>query len=117
MNHKAPHPNANAILAALPINERQRFQRAATPVQLKSGAQLSEAGRSIPDVYFPTSAVLAVLSVTGDDVAVQSALVGCEGMAPLAPFHQVDTVSERLIVQVPGEALRMSTEALHDSLS
>jgi len=68
--------------------QRKLFLDAATPVTLSANKVLVEAEQPIQHVYFPTSAVLSVLSVMTNRVAVETAVVGFEGMAPLSAFHR-----------------------------
>jgi PAS domain S-box-containing protein len=117
MTNKAAHPNVNALLAALTTEQRRHFLDVATPVNLKEGKVLTDSEQPIQDVFFPTTAVLSILSVMTNKVAVETAVVGYEGMAPLGAFHQVDRTAEQVIVQVPGEALRMSRQAFHTALA
>ena len=107
----------NALLAALAPEQRRHFMEAATRLTLAPGKVVSDAEQLIQHVYFPTTAVLSVLSVMTNRVAVETAVVGSEGMAPLAAFHQVESAAEQVIVQVPGEALRMTREAFHTALA
>ena len=97
--------------------QRKLFLDAATPVTLSANKVLVEAEQPIQHVYFPTSAVLSVLSVMTNRVAVETAVVGFEGMAPLSAFHHVDSAAEQVIVQVPGDALRISRETFHRLLA
>lgn len=117
MTHKASHPNGNALLAALTPEQRKPFLDATTPVTLVPGKVLAEAEQPIRSVVFPTSAVLSVLSIMTNKLAVETAVVGYEGMSPLAAFHGVDAAPEQVIVQVPGEGLRMSREDFHAALA
>jgi PAS domain S-box-containing protein len=111
MHAKAPHPGSNGILAALAPDQRQRVLEDATLVTLEPARVISDAEQPIEFVYFPTTCVLSVLSMTTAKVAVETGVVGYEGMAPITAFHQLDRAAEQVIVQVPGEALRMTRAA------
>jgi PAS domain S-box-containing protein len=114
---KPPHTGTNALLEALPADQRQRFLGVATAVSLESGKVIADAEQPIQYVYFPTTAVLSILSVTTAKMGVETAVVGYEGMSPLAVFHQVDRTAEQVVVQVPGDALRMTREDFHAALA
>ena len=103
----------NGLLAALPPDQRQRVIGVAKFVSLTENKVLTEAEQPIQFVYFPTTAVLSVLSVMTNGIGVETAVVGWEGMAPLAAFHHVERAAEQVIVQVPGDALRISRQDFH----
>jgi PAS domain S-box-containing protein len=115
----ATHPECtNDLIASLPPEQRERFLAHATHVVLQPNKVLQQqAEQPIQDVYFPLTAVLSVLSVTGNGIAVETAVIGREGMASLAAFHQATFSAEQTIVQVPGTALRMTREAFHAALA
>jgi PAS domain S-box-containing protein len=117
MMRKPLHPNTNGLLAALSPEQRRHFVDAASPVALAPNKVLAESEQAIQYVYFPTTAVLSVLSVMTNRVAVETAVVGFEGMAPIGAFHRVDAAAEQTIVQVPGDALRMTRQAFHTALA
>lgn len=107
---KIERPEGNSLLAGLPpAQERQLLDRAER-LTLGSGTVIAEAEWPVEFVVFPLTAVLSVLSVLSDASAVESAVIGREGMAPLAAFHGVEAVAEQTIAQVPGEVLRISLE-------
>jgi PAS domain S-box-containing protein len=116
-NGKPQHRGHNALIAALPADQRGHFLDAATLVTLSPGKVLSDSEQLIHYVFFPTTAVLSVLSVMTNRVAVETAVVGSEGMAPLAAFHGVDSSAEQVIAQVPGEVLRMTRQDFHRVLA
>lgn len=111
MSDKPTRREGNALLALLPPHEAQRIHDRAELVTLASRDLISDSERPIEYVYFPTTAVLSVLSVMTDGSAVETAVVGNEGMAPLSAFHDVPSAAEQIIAQVPGESLRISASA------
>ena len=74
---------------------------------MHEGTAIVDPEKPIEHVVFPLTAVLSTLSVLPDRSAVETAVTGNEGMAPLAAFHGVDVVPEHVVVQVPGEVLRV----------
>ena len=115
--NKLGHPGTNGLLAALSTDQRRHFLDSATMVSLRPNKVLSEAEQLIQHVYFPTTSVLSLLSVMTNRVAVETAVVGYEGMAPLAAFHHVESAAEQVIVQVPGDALRLTRQDFHRVLA
>lgn len=117
MPQKFPHPRANTLLDSLSPEQRFQFTQHAEMVMLAAGQVLATPERPITHVHFPTTAVLSVLSVIDEKTAVETGVVGYEGLSPLAAFHQLDEVNERIIVQVPGESLRMVLGAFHAAVA
>jgi CRP-like cAMP-binding protein len=107
---KAVQGDGNSLLARLPSALHSHLLEQCELVTLDAGRIVTDSEQAIDSVYFPVTAVLSVLSVMTDKSAVETAVVGREGMAPLAAFHGVDAAAEQVIVQVPGTALRMSRE-------
>ena len=54
----------NRLLAALPLEDWDRWRYLLVPVQWARGQILVEAGAAMPHVYFPMSAVAAWISHT-----------------------------------------------------
>lgn len=102
-------PPTNRLLAALPPREYERLLPHLEPVSLAFQAALYQPGQLIEHVYFPTSGVVSVLTpADGKATGVEIAVIGWEGVAGLPVFLGVPTTPARAVVQVPGEALRMS---------
>lgn len=106
---KAVRGPENALLARLPADTYRRILEQTDPVSLVAGKIIADPDQAIREVYFPVSTVLSVLSMT-DRIGVEAAVIGYEGMAPLAAFHGVEAAAEQIMVQVPGDALRMRRE-------
>ncbi len=66
-------------------------------------------------VYFPTSGIVSMLSLVDETHVVEVALVGKEGVVGLPAFFDEEKATARCLVQVEGEALRLSTQAFHDA--
>ena len=97
----------NRLLAALPVAEYERLLPHLEPCVLARGDVLHDHERPIEEVYFPTGALISLVSVMADGSAVEAATVGREGMAGMAAFHGVGVAAEQAFAQVPGEALRL----------
>ena len=65
----------------------------------------------IPYVYFPTGAVVSLLIVMDDGMAVEVVTMGNESMVGLPVFLGVEATHGRAIVQIAGAALRMPATA------
>jgi CRP-like cAMP-binding protein len=110
-------PPGNRLLAQLPTDEYHRLlpRLKVIPLALK---QVLYAARSVIDYsYFPNYGVLSALTVMEDGRAIEVATIGDEGMVGLPLLVGAKTTSNRVIVQVPGEAMRMSEDVLREEVS
>ena len=102
-------PIANSLLAALPGRDYQRLLARVEPVTLTFGEVLYRPGEPIRHVYFPTDALVSLLTLVEGHMALEIGLVGREGMLgiPLALGTHESPV--RALVQGTGTALRMTS--------
>jgi CRP-like cAMP-binding protein len=98
----------NRLLAALPAEEQELLSSVLTHAYLDRGAVLWDSGRSIQQVCFPENALVSMLSVMSDGTAIETAMVGRDGMVGLPIFHGVDRTALHAFVQIPGEAFVVS---------
>src|SRR5277367_3555654 len=78
---------------------------------------LYEARSPIDYAYFPNRGVVSALTVMEDGRAIEVARIGDEGMVGLPLLVGAKTTSNRMIVQVPGEAVRMAEDVLREEVS
>jgi CRP-like cAMP-binding protein len=107
----------NFILAALPDEEYARLRERLEPVDLDLKQLIYETDQPIRHAYFPTSAVLSMISQVDGEAAVEVATIGREGMAGLPVFLGVGASPNTIFAQIPGLALRMRAEQLRDVLA
>jgi CRP-like cAMP-binding protein len=112
-----PPPPANKLLAALPRAEFEHLKPYLELAPLAIKTVLYKPDHSLSHVYFPTTAVLSLLTVLKDGSSIEVGLVGREGMAGLAAFLGAPTPRVRCMVQVPGEAYRMRAQNFRDQVS
>jgi CRP-like cAMP-binding protein len=110
-------PPGNRLLARLPPDEYQRLRRHLQLVPLALKHVLYEARSSVDYAYFPNRGVVSALTVMEDGRAIEVATIGDEGMVGLPLLVGAKTTANRLIVQVPGEALRMAEDVLRQEVS
>lgn len=104
-------PPRNRLLASLPSDDFAEVARALERVELDIKEVMFDVDRPIEHVYFPESAVISVLSVMADGSAVETATVGHEGMIGLPVFLGTDQMSAQAFCQIPGAALRTTSDA------
>src|SRR5277367_142389 len=110
-------PQGNRLLARLPPAEYQRLRPRLQVVPLALKHVLYEARWSIDYAYFPNRGVVSALTVMEDGRAIEVATIGDEGMVGLPLLVGARTTANRVIVQVPGEALRMAKDVLREEVS
>jgi hypothetical protein len=76
----------NRLLAAFLVGERLRLGSEMRLVELGMRGQIYDIGAVITEVYFPLNCVISVVAAVEDDVAVEVAMIGYEGMAGLPAF-------------------------------
>jgi CRP-like cAMP-binding protein len=104
----------NHLLGALPAHEWQALAPDLDLVQLCAEQLLCDSGQRIHHVYFPTTAIVALLHTMEDGSSVEVAAVGREGMTGVPVLTGGDTMPTRVQVQCAGFAYRMSAQALRE---
>ena len=105
----------NQLLALLPDAEREGLFPNLEPVPLNLGDVLHEPQDSIEHVYFPNTGVVSMLTVLRERASIEVGTIGKEGMVGLPIFLGVNRMLNRAVVQVPGEAMRLSVEVFKDA--
>jgi CRP-like cAMP-binding protein len=105
-----PRP-ANALLAALPGEERDVVLAEAEQAPMTFQLVLQEVNEPIGHLWFPASGVMSVLSEMEDGSVVEVATVGREGMVGLPLVLDARQSAQRIFVQIPGQGLRLSAAA------
>jgi CRP-like cAMP-binding protein len=109
-------PISNKLLAALPRAAMRDILPALEPVTLVLGDVLHEPGQPLRHVYFPLSCLVSLIVVVEDQLALEVALVGREGVVGVSLVLGADLSPVRAVVQGGGSALRMTRAALRTAL-
>ena len=104
---KPTHVAGNRLLASLSPFMHAAFIAESEIVHLREGDALVDPDVLIQHVVFPVTCVLATLSVLPDRTAVETAVTGYEGVAPVAVMNGVNAIPEHIITLMPGEARRV----------
>ena len=70
-----------------------------------------DADSPLDHVLFPDSGVVSVVAVYADGSIIEMATIGREGCTSVQAIFGAERSSVRLLVQIPGDATRMSREA------
>jgi CRP-like cAMP-binding protein len=102
----------NQLLAALSTEKYQRLIPYLELVKLPLRQVLHEPGEKIEYVYFPTDAMISLVSIMQDGSTVEVALVGKEGMVGIPVILGGNFTITQAVVQIAGSALRMEANVL-----
>jgi len=100
-------PTSNALLAALPAVELERWVRHLEPATMPLGEVLYESGHTMSHAYFPTSSIVSLLYVTEDGASAEIAVVGREGIVGISLFMGGESTPSRAVVQSAGMGFRL----------
>lgn len=106
----------NDILAALLNSEYNHLSSRLERVDLKAGEIVYQAGQRIEYVYFPESAVVAMIDTLEDGGTVEVGIIGHEGMVGINIFLGALATPDRAVTQIAGSAMRMKTRDLKAEL-
>jgi CRP-like cAMP-binding protein len=100
----------NQLLSALDQVDLQRWQPHLEPVHLALGQVLGESGHAPTFVYFPTTAIVSLQSVTEDGASSEIAVVGNDGIVGLSLFMGGNAMPSEAVVQSAGQGYRMRAQ-------
>jgi len=95
------------LLASLPDAERERLAPYLEEVVLDFRQVLIEPNKEITTVYFPYDAITSTIQEMFDGDAVETGLMGVEGLVGLQVWLHTRTTPTRTFVQVAGKAQQM----------
>ena len=102
----------NNLLSVLPQSDFNRIKHYLVPVDLPLGKVLCESGGKLSNVFFPTTAIVSLLSVMENGASAEIAVVGNEGIVGIALFMGGETMTNRIVVQSAGKAYQLSDKIL-----
>jgi len=105
-------PEDNMLLALLSGRSATDAREALTPVELRFGDILHAAYQAQEYVYFPTAGIVSILYRMRSGASAEIALTGKTGMVGLAAYFEGDASTVNAIVQVPGQAYRMTARKM-----
>lgn len=106
------NPQKNRLLAALTGEEWQRWQPLLEHVELPLGYVLYEPGTTMTQMYFPTTAIISLLYVLENGASAEIAVVGNDGLVPVAMFMGGGSTPSRAVVQSAGHGFRLDAKDL-----
>ncbi len=109
-------PIRNDLLRALVSSEYQHLSSKLEQVDLKLGEIIYKADQRIDHVYFPETAVVAMIDTVDDGGTIEVGIIGREGMVGINIFLGCLVTPDKAIVQISGTAMRMKTSDLRKEL-
>ncbi|MGO4330949.1 Crp/Fnr family transcriptional regulator [Cupriavidus sp. 2TAF22] len=109
-------PDVNHLLLGLPREDWGAISDYVELVRMRPGQLLSESGQQASHVYFPTTAVVSMLSYLEDGTAIEIATVGNEGMIGIPVVTGGYAMPFRLEVQTAGYGFRLAANRLRQEL-
>src|SRR5271166_3637366 len=107
----------NRLLLALPSRHLKRLMPELECIRCQRGQILLDADSSLDHVFFPDSGVVSVVAVSSDGSVIEMATLGREGCTGIQAFFGAKSSSVRLLVQIPGSAIRMSRAAFAQAMA
>jgi len=107
----------NRLLAALPEKPYQRLQPHLEPFAFEHAKILYEIGEPIKYCYFPSDAVVSLVTQMEDGKIVEVGLVGNEGVTGLPFLLGQKKSAERAIVQIPNGGMRVKAAVILDEFN
>jgi CRP-like cAMP-binding protein len=98
----------NNLLAALSQGDLDRLSSDLCPVSLSLRQILYETGGPLEHVYFIEEGVASVLTTMANGATIEVGMIGAEGMAGLPALLGGEISAQHVVVQIPGNALRMN---------
>jgi CRP-like cAMP-binding protein len=103
---------SNGVLSQLSEGDLSRIAPLLVPEDLKLAEIVIEAYSPLDSVWFLTSGIVSNVQLMQDGSMVEAGFVGREGIVGVHAWLGATAVPTQSIVQVPGKALRISTEDL-----
>ena len=112
----AKPPNGNRLLARLPRPDYQRLHSRLDAVRLSVGDVLYQPDQPQSHLYFPITSVVSLVYTMKNGATGEMGVVGRDGVVGMALFMGGGTRPNRALVQIGGDAVRLSAKALRSEL-
>jgi len=100
----------NHMLLALPQQDADRWQGRLEAVELSLNQTLYVSEKAPEYVYFPTTAIVSLMSLTLEGASTEVAVVGNDGVVGISWLLGADAAATDAVVQSAGRALRVSAQ-------
>jgi CRP-like cAMP-binding protein len=105
--HQMTPTGENRLLQRIPASELSQLKPLFKQIRLETGTVLHEPGSPVEHVYFPTSGLVSMLAIMKNGQAIETAVIGREGVVG-GEIGAAGTLSAgQAMVQIEGSALRI----------
>jgi CRP-like cAMP-binding protein len=104
----------NRLLKRMSAEDRAQLQPHLKKAALTRSAVLHAAGAPIEQVYFPLSGMVSVLALMRTGEAIETAIIGREGVVGAAVGTNGSRSAGQAMVQIPGSALQVESKKFSD---
>ncbi len=98
----------NNVLAMLPGGELKALLPALSVIEVPQGEEIQRQHHEVEQVYFPTACVASIIAISPKGQRIEAGLVGLDGLTAFGLVAGDRRSPYQVIIQVGGEALRMS---------
>jgi CRP-like cAMP-binding protein len=105
---------ANLLLASLQNEDHRTLLPHLSQIELKQHMVLFDVRDIVDSVYFPIDAIISLVVPLSTGEAVETAMVGRDGLIGAGPALNGRMSLNRAVVQIGGRCLRLSAEPLKD---
>jgi CRP-like cAMP-binding protein len=106
----------NNVLLSLPKTALDKLLPELESISLPLGHVVFKAGDRIDSALFLNSGMVSLVAASSTGNSIEVGAVGKEGMVPVEVLSDLQHVAHRAVVQVPGEALKISIARLEHHL-
>jgi CRP-like cAMP-binding protein len=110
------YPPTNRLLLSLPPRNLKQLEPNLEFIRCQRQQILLDVDTSLDHVFFPNSGVISVVAVYADGNVIEMATIGREGFAGVQAVFGARRSSARLLVQIPGDAAKMSRAAFNHAM-
>jgi len=107
---------SNRLLLALPARNLKQLMPELEQIRCQREQVLMDADSPLHHVFFPDSGVVSVVAVYADGSIIEMATIGREGCTGIQAIFGAKGTSVRLLVQIPGNATKMTRAAFTRSM-
>jgi CRP-like cAMP-binding protein len=107
----------NRILKLLSSAELERLNSDLEPVTLSFKEPFYEEGKRITHLYFPNSGVISLVTDMDEGEPIETGTIGREGVLGISAVLGMPHANTRAFCQIPGDAVRISYEAVQAEVS
>ena len=107
----------NQWLASLDAEDRARLAPHLRKKNFSRGHVLHEAGEIAEAVWFPMQGAISLLTLVDEDKAIETAVVGTEGLVGAACGPMNGTLMTRAVAQTDGRAVCIASNRFSDALA